>query len=77
MENVHYCKIQWKETKLTLLNYFRISSDQSAANWPITFFACFLDRDRVQVHKHDPKKKKKKKKKPISSHLDRANLVNK
>ena len=23
MENVHYCKIQWKETKITMLNYFR------------------------------------------------------
>ena len=44
-----------------------------AGYWPSSFFFClFMDRDEVEVHKIA-----KKLTRPISSHLDRKNLVNK
>ena len=43
-----------------------------AGYWPSSFFCVFMDRDEVEVHK-----RAKKRTKPISSHLDRTNLVNK
>ena len=43
-----------------------------AGYWPSPFFCGFMDRDKVEVHKLA-----KKGKRPISSHLDRTNLVNK
>ena len=43
-----------------------------AGYWPSSFFCVFMDRDEVEVHKLA-----KKRTRPISSHLDRTNLVNK
>ena len=45
-----------------------------AGYWPSSFFffRVFMDRDEVEVHKLA-----KKRTRPISSHLDRTNLVNK
>ena len=41
-----------------------------AEYWPSSFFGVFMDRDEVEVHKLA-----KKRTRPISSHLDRTNLV--
>ena len=43
-----------------------------AGYWPSSFFCVFIDRDEVEVHKFA-----KKRTRPISSHLERTNLVNK
>ena len=43
-----------------------------AGYWPSSFFCVVMDRDVVEVHKLA-----KKRTRPISSHLDRTNLVNK
>ena len=42
-----------------------------AGYWPSSFFARFMDRDEVEVHKLERRTR------PISSHLDRTKLVNK
>ena len=42
-----------------------------AGYWPSSYFCVFMDRDRVEVHKHV-----KKRTRPISSHLDRTSFVN-
>ena len=43
-----------------------------AGYWPSFFLCVFMNRDEVEVHKLS-----KKRTRPISSHLDRTNLVNK
>ena len=43
-----------------------------AGYWPSSFFCVFMDQDEVKVHKLA-----KERTSPISSHVDRTNLVNK
>ena len=52
------------------MGYWPSVRSRMAEYWPSSFFGVFMDRDEVEVHKLA-----KKRTRPISSHLDRTNLV--